>query len=61
MDGSQSVKAKELVVALGILARAQEFKAHTRVPGANDDELLELMTSVREAAHAFQAVCQPAQ
>ena len=62
MHADQSDKAAELVVALGVLARAQEFGGRAPEIRANDDdELLELTACVREAEHAFQAVYRPAQ
>ena len=60
MHADQFEKAEELVAALGILARAQEFGGRTQQRGANDDELSELTASVREAVHAFRTVHQPA-
>ncbi|MCZ6666414.1 MAG: hypothetical protein O7B81_14010 [Gammaproteobacteria bacterium] len=52
MRADQSIKAEELVAALGFLAQAQEF-------GANGDEISELTQSVQAAEHAFRAVYQP--
>ena len=54
MHTDPSKKARELVVALGVLARAQEF-------GVDDNELSELTASVREAEHAFRTAHVPAQ
>ncbi|MCH8228738.1 MAG: hypothetical protein IIA53_00245 [Chloroflexi bacterium] len=61
MHVDQSKKAEELIAALGILARAQEFEGRTQGSRVNDDELSELTASVQEAEHAFRAVYQPVQ
>jgi len=60
LHDSQLVKAEELVAALGVLARAQEFGGRADGSGANDDEISVLTASVREAEHNFRAVYRPA-
>ncbi len=60
MHADQFIKAEELIAALGILARAQEFGGRARELGADDNELSDLTARVQDAEHAFRAVYRPA-